>query len=170
MLGGFLSSGDIHHPAPCFAGKAQNRPNDEDLNKAKNFAQLISGSLMGSNRVHQHLNKNLGVEREFGFYNLIGLVGSSDSMIRLLGSKPRCNHDKCQFCNLCVRECPMDNISLNSFPALKDNYIRCYRCVNACPSKAFSANWWFGNIVLTALYNKSFLQWFGDASKRSIVD
>jgi ferredoxin len=56
----------------------------------------------------------------------------------------------------------MDNITLHSYPILGDRCIRCYRCLNGCPQKAFAADWRFADPLLMFLYNATFMRWFGD--------
>lgn len=47
--------------------------------------------------------------------------------------------EDCINCNLCVKLCPMKNLSSSNKGILQnDNCILCYRCVNACPQKAIT--------------------------------
>ncbi|NLT52636.1 MAG: 4Fe-4S binding protein [Ignavibacteria bacterium] len=165
VIGGFLSLGKIHHPAPCLVGKTPNRPNEDDLNKAENFAFALSKYLSGHSVSHPNINDKQRLKHKMGFYNLVGIIGSSDKIIRFLEPKPINNQNICKQCNLCVRECPVNNISMDPYPKLSDKCIRCYKCLNSCPVNAFSVNWRFGNVVLFALYNEFFMRWFGEYEK-----
>lgn len=165
VLAGLLSPGQVRHPAPCLVGKTPNRPNIDDLFKAKNFALTLSKSLGNNTVSHSHTSLKLGLKQKYGFYNLVGLVGSSNKMIRILEPKPKNNQEKCKQCNACVQACPVNNISSNPYPKLDSNCIRCYRCLNVCPSKAMSVNWNVSNVILWALYNETFMRWFGNYEK-----
>ncbi len=45
--------------------------------------------------------------------------------------------DSCILCNLCVTNCPVDNLFLKDNKInSNDNCILCYRCVNICPTKS----------------------------------
>lgn len=157
VVDGYLTLGEIHHPAPCIAGKSPDRPNAEDLNQAKRFASSMI-QRMDSTQEMQHN----GLNQKKGFYSLVGKVASSERLIRILEPKPKLDAMKCQQCQLCARECPMENITVDPNPVLGHTCIRCYRCVNVCKNKALSVNWWFGNLVILALWNKHFMHWFGE--------
>jgi flavodoxin/ferredoxin len=157
VIGELLVIGEVHHPAPCIVGKSPGRPNLEDLNNAKRFASaMIQG--MGS----PHERGFNGLKSKKGFYNLIGWIASSDRLVRFLEPKPKLQQSNCNQCQLCVRECPMDNISMIPYPVLGSKCIRCYRCLNVCENKALSANWRIGNAVVFTLWNEKFMQWFGE--------
>lgn len=48
--------------------------------------------------------------------------------------------DDCINCNLCVKICPMKNLTPSDEGIIQNNNcIICYRCVNACPKKAITA-------------------------------
>jgi flavodoxin/NAD-dependent dihydropyrimidine dehydrogenase PreA subunit len=161
VIGGFLTRGELHHPAPCMIGRMRGRPNQEDLARAQHFAKLVvehisagrSGSLVES--------RPDALKPRRGFYDLVGLV-AIDSLLRLLLPEPKLNPALCDKCQWCVYACPMDNIVLQPYPVLRDQCIRCYRCLTGCPQKAFNVNWRFGNLVLLSLYNTIFERWFGD--------
>lgn len=49
------------------------------------------------------------------------------------------NGDLCVGCGLCVKNCPMKNISIVEGKAKgKDKCVFCYRCINLCPQKAIT--------------------------------
>ncbi len=158
VIGDFFSLGEISHPAPCLIGKTPNRPNKEDLNSATNFALTISEHL-NNKKINR---KDLKAKIKKGFYNIVGSIAGSDWVIQTLVPKPKNIKEKCKQCNLCVKECPIDNIKLNPYPILNNKCIRCYRCLNVCPSKAFNVNWTLGNIIISALWNETFLKKFGE--------
>ncbi|MBN1776968.1 MAG: EFR1 family ferrodoxin [Clostridiales bacterium] len=47
--------------------------------------------------------------------------------------------DDCTGCGLCVKNCPMRNLSLeNGKAAAHGNCTKCYRCINSCPERAIA--------------------------------
>ena len=101
------------------------------------------------------------LEPGYGFYDLVARM-SPDSMVRRLMPAPRLNRDKCDECQWCLHECPMDNISMQPFPEIGHQCIRCYRCSTGCPQQAFDVDWRIGNLVVLSMYNTAFERWFGD--------
>lgn len=81
---------------------------------------------------------------------LLGRPTIENGMIKALG--PKVNPDKCIGCDICVRVCPMKNISLvesqktkdrpsNSKKALTgDHCTVCLACVHACPQQAMTTH------------------------------
>ncbi|MBD3345684.1 MAG: hypothetical protein GF401_11540 [Chitinivibrionales bacterium] len=161
IIGGFLSRGTLYHPAPCLLGRIPNRPNDEDLSRAKRFANAINRHILNNKSGLISESHHTTLKRKNGFYDLVALI-CRDSFLRFALPKPKHNIQKCNKCGLCAKECPMDNITLNPFPVVSTECIRCYRCLAVCPQKAFNANWWQGNIAIQFFYNTVFERWFGD--------
>ena len=161
VIGGFLTRGELHHPAPCMNGRMRGRPNQEDLTRAQHFTRSVvehistgrSGALLDS--------RPDALKPRWGFYDLVALI-SVDSLLRLLLPEPKLNHTLCNECQWCVYACPIGNINLQLYAILGDQCIRCYRCLTGCPQKAFNANWRFGNLVILLIYNTIFERWFGD--------
>ena len=161
VIGGFLTRGEVHHPAPHMIGQFPGRPNESDLAKAQQFAIAIAeyvstgclDNLVQSRADYQKLGR--------GFYDFVGWV-SSDRVLRLLMPAPKPIPGKCDLCRLCVCQCPLDNITLNSYPVLGDCCMRCYHCLTVCPQQAFEADWRLADPFLRFLYNRLFLRWFGD--------
>lgn len=156
ILDSHFTLGEIFHPAPCIFGNSKDRPNIKDLNQVREFAINLSKYI-----AEGKVAKNRSLKNKLGFYNLVGLIGSSDKVIRFLVPKPKLNFNKCKKCSLCKNECPVNNIVLNHHPKLNRNCIRCYRCQTVCPSKAYEVNWRYGNIVVSTLWNKTFMKTFG---------
>ena len=161
VIGGFLTRGELHYPAPCLVGRFRGCPSQEHLARARRFAGLVlehvtagrSGPLLD---IHRD-----ALKPGRGFYDLVASV-SSDPLLRRLLPAPKIDRDRCNECLWCVDECPMGNIAMQTSPMLGDHCIRCYRCLTGCPQKAFDANWLFGNLVCLSLYNTAFERWFGD--------
>jgi len=161
VIGGFLTRGELHHPAPCLIGRMRGRPNQEDLARAQHFAKSVVDHISAGRSGPLVESRRDALKPRRGFYDFVGLV-SVDSLLRVLLPEPKLNPILCDKCQWCVDACPMDNIVLQTYPVLADHCIRCYRCLTGCPQKAFNANWRFGNLVLLSLYNTIFERWFGD--------
>ncbi len=157
IVGTFFTLGEVSHPAPCIQGKAKGHPNREDLLDARDFAcSLLKQSNSKSHIIHG------GIKPKKGFYNIVGAISSSDTLIRILEPKPKHCRSKCSKCKLCLSHCPMDNIEVKSNLKIGNKCIRCYHCMGVCPNSALSVNWWYGNLVVTALWNRHFMKWFGE--------
>lgn len=161
VVGGFLTRGELHHPAPCLQGRMPGRPNADDLAQARRFAAAVI----------EHVSTGVGgVVAESrpgtfkpgrGFYDLVASI-STDGFLRRMLPEPKPDPARCNQCRWCVYECPMHNITLQPYPMLGDHCIRCYRCLTGCPQKAFVADWRLGNLAVLAFYNTTFERWFGD--------
>lgn len=161
VISGFFSLGEIHHPAPCILHKSPNRPNQSDLDKAKSFAFGLLEHIADTSKAIPNSRPD-SLKQRYGFYNVVGVIGMLDGVIRMLVPKPKHNQTKCSKCVLCVKECPMNNINMRPYPKLQSSCVRCYRCQNICPSQAFSSNWWYGNSVVLSLWNTFFMGLFGE--------
>jgi ferredoxin len=142
-------------------GQFTGHPTETELFQARQFAvgiaEYVSAGFTGNILDSRHDSLN----QRWGFYDFVGLT-SSDRMLRRLMPEPKPVPGKCDQCNLCVYQCPIDNITVNSYPILGDRCIRCYHCLTVCPQKAFEADWRFADLFLQILYNRHFMRWFGD--------
>ncbi len=160
VLGGFLARGTVSHPAPSLYGRLPGRPNGKDLEEARRFAEEIAEHLAEGRLSPVRSSRPDTFKLHNGFYDLVALI-STDAVLRFLMPAPKLDTSRCNQCRWCVLECPVDNIALNPYPTLGQDCIRCYRCVNGCPQKAYSADWRIGNRIVYAFYNKTFTRWFG---------
>jgi flavodoxin/ferredoxin len=161
VIGGFMGRGTVHHPAPCLIGRLPNRPNADDLLKAKRFA-LAMGEHVGSGRKDpMPLTRKDALKATLGFYQLVGLI-AQPWLLRIILPKPKLDQARCTQCRICARECPTKSINLTPYPVLGSTCIRCYHCQNICPEKALSESWWYGNLVILSLYNRILSRLFGD--------
>jgi flavodoxin/NAD-dependent dihydropyrimidine dehydrogenase PreA subunit len=161
VVGGFLTRGELHHPAPCLRGRMPNRPNAEDFAEARRFATAVIEHVSASRPGPVAESRPDALKPRGGFYDLVALI-STDGFLRLMLPEPKPDIARCNQCKWCVYECPMHNITLQPYPILGDQCIRCYRCLTGCPQQAFDANWRLGNLAVWAFYNTTFERWFGD--------
>lgn len=94
--------------------------------------------------------------RRRGFHRLSVLIGKSQSALwpqveKRAASDVRISAD-CTRCGLCVRICPMQNLTLGKDGIGQEGKCAvCYRCVNACPARA----------ITTLLHQKPGKQYLG---------
>jgi flavodoxin/NAD-dependent dihydropyrimidine dehydrogenase PreA subunit len=161
VIGGFMSRGMVHHPAPCLIGRLPNRPNSEDLAHARNFALAVDRHLQSGNKGTMPESRPDALKPTWGFFQLIGLI-AKPFLLRILLPKPKLDESRCNKCKICAKECPAKSITLTPYPVLDGHCIRCYHCQNVCPQKALNESWWYGNLVILFLYNTIFARLFGD--------
>jgi len=169
VAGGFFSRGHVHHPAPVLRDRDAGRPAPADLADAANFGSALAEHLKGGRDGLVEGSRPDTVKAGFGFYSIVGAIGA-DWFLRLSVPKPKLDTEKCTKCGWCAEECPVGNITMDPYPVLGGQCIRCYHCLNGCPEHAFGANWKWGNIAPWMLYNQTFCRWFGEAgSERASV-
>ena len=75
-------------------------------------------------------------------YQMAGLFGQRlyfGHKTKEYSSKLKINSDKCVGCGLCVKLCPMNNITVAQGKAVSGNQCTmCYRCINKCPKQAIT--------------------------------
>jgi flavodoxin/NAD-dependent dihydropyrimidine dehydrogenase PreA subunit len=161
VVGGFLARGELHHPAPCLAGRMANRPDEQDLARARRFAEAVAEHAAADRPGPVSGSRPDALKPRRGFYELVAKL-STDGFLRLVLPEPKLDETECSQCGWCVEACPVDNIVAEPYPVLGGQCIRCYRCLTGCPREAFAANWTFGNLATWSLYNTAFERWFGD--------
>ncbi len=161
VMAGFKARGTVHHPAPCLMGRMPERPDQKDLTHARVFAESLDDHLQSGRSGPVPETSRYALRRTWGFYDLVSLI-AQPFLLRILLPRPRIDQSLCKQCTICARECPMKSISLDPYPILDDQCIRCYHCQNICPQKAVTSSWLFGNIVIFTLYNTLFARLFGD--------
>ncbi len=168
VVGGFLSPGEVHHPAPALNGWKPGHPNTGDLARARCFALALAEHVALGRSGPLAESRPDALRPGWGFYNLVALI-APDPILRFMLPEPRLDKRRCDQCQRCVCECPVQNVTLEPYPVLGSQCIRCYRCLTSCPEQAFEANWQLGNLCILALYNKVFVRWFGDSESSERV-
>jgi len=161
VIGGFMSRGMVHHPAPCLIGRLPKRPNREDLAQAQTFALAVARHIQSGNAGTMPESRPDALKPTWGFFQLVGLI-AKPFLLRILLPKPQLDQSRCNQCQLCAKECPVQSIKLEPYPVWDGRCIRCYHCQNVCPKKALNESWWYGNLVILSLYNTIFARLFGD--------
>jgi flavodoxin/NAD-dependent dihydropyrimidine dehydrogenase PreA subunit len=161
VLGGFVTRGQVSHPAPHMVGQFPGRPCEVDLNHARDFTKALVDHVSKNRKGPLSESRPDALKLGLGIYDLMGWI-ISDEVSRILMPEPKADPVKCDKCRWCVLECPMDNIIMDKLPILGDRCIRCYHCMIGCPQDAFDADWRFADPFLMLLYNATFMRWFGD--------
>ena len=161
VIGGFMGRGMVHHPAPCLIGRLPNRPHQEDLAQARTFALAVDRHLQSGNAGTMPDSRPDALKPTWGYFQLIGLI-AKPFLLRIVLPKPQLDPGRCNPCQICAKECPAQSITLAPYPVVDGRCIRCYHCQNVCPQKALNESWWYGNLVIFALYNTFFARLFGD--------
>lgn len=164
VVGGFLCRGTLFYPVPCLVGRFPGRPNDQDLSKAKEFAQNLLDHLSSGISGPMKDSRADAFKHGTGFYQFVGTM-INDSLLRFLMPKPKVDEHKCTECNWCVAACPTHSMNLSPKPVVAKTCFRCYRCVTGCPEDSLSVKWGLSNFIVWTLYNETFERWFGDIQK-----
>ena len=168
VMAGFLCRGTCYYPVPCLVGRCPDRPNEQDLLKAKEFAQNILTHLSSGKDSTMPESRPDAFKHGLGFYQIVGTF-INDPLLRFLMPKPKVDENTCTECKWCEEECPTNSIKLSPKPIVSDTCFRCYRCLTGCPEKAMSVNWGISNFIVWTLYNQTFERWFGDLQKGESV-
>lgn len=118
------------------------RPNVNDLQKAKAFATAINDNSQLS-IIHCQLKELLDEKRELRPY-YIPKTDENDEAKKLrkefLKAHPVVNPDRCTSCGTCIVSCPMGSIQLNDdkLPEVTGICIKCCACVRNCNFSAMT--------------------------------
>ncbi len=162
VVGGFLARGELFYTAPCLIGRFAGRPDENDLEKAREFAVSLGVHVSSGREGPLPGSRPDALKPGWGFYDFVGLT-ITDGLMRLTMPKPKFDETLCDGCGRCVSACPTGNIVLDEgFPVLGKDCIRCHACLHECPNDAITVSWKLGNPLLFTLYNTKFATWFGD--------
>lgn len=122
---------------------AQNRPDEVDLIKCKEFAQMINTKL-----------EDLSKKTTFSDIDVPGNFPYKERKPSPAMVHPRTDYDLCNLCGSCVEVCPTNAISINdSEIKTNESCIWCCACVKHCPNEARI----FDNPVVDVFREKLFL-------------
>ena len=164
VIGGFLGRGTCFYPIPCLKGRFPERPDEQDLEKAKAFARAVLDHIDAGIAGPVPDSRPGALRHGLGFYNIVGSI-LNDPLLRFLMPKPKADEHKCTKCGWCVAECPTKSIVLDPVPTFAKTCYRCYRCMTGCPEDALSVKWGISNFMVWTLYNRTFEYWLGDVRK-----
>lgn len=167
VVGGFLCRGTCFYPVPCLVGRFPDRPNEEDLSEAKDFAKNLLTHLSSGKAGPMPDSRPDAFKHGIGFYKIVGAM-LNDPLIRFLMPKPKVDESKCAECDWCEAECPTNSMKLSPMPVVAKTCIRCYRCLTGCPENALSVKWGISNFAVWTLYNQTFERWLGDVQQGEI--
>ena len=71
--------------------------------------------------------------------DLMWLLGTSSFLWKILSKKGRLfavDREKCTQCGICVKLCPVGNVTMDEYPVFHDRCQQCMRCIAFCPSEA----------------------------------
>lgn len=101
----------------------------QKLDRAKEELQFITKELLQKKKVYRV------TEGSMAFLKSAFINKGFNKLART--TKPFYVTDKCNGCNLCVRNCPADTIRLdNGKPVWNQKCYQCLRCINECPQTA----------------------------------
>ncbi len=169
VIGGFLTRGEIHYPAPCVVGRFPKRPNADDLLSARHFVAEINEHISaGRTGLIPHSRPDTMKPRGM-FYSAVALI-STDGFLRRSLPEPKFDSSRCNRCQWCAYECPVHNIILQPYPIFGRQCIRCYRCLTGCPKNAFHVDWRLANLLVGSIYNVPFERLFGDVKPDELIN
>jgi flavodoxin/ferredoxin len=168
ITGGFLSRGECFYPIPCLVNRFPGRPDDQDLESARQFASFLMMHLAAGPCGPMPQTRPDAHRHGLGFYQIMAVM-LKEPLMRLLMPEPSVNPEICTQCGWCEKECPTQSITLEPNPVIGGNCIRCYRCCTGCPEKAFNPiKWGISNFMTWTLYNTTFERYLGDVKAGEI--
>jgi ferredoxin len=109
---------------------AQNRPSNDDLNKAEEFGKSIVDKMKNTNTL-----KEISIKISQGKLPLMAKIVPKNSA-RIFTKTPFVDISKCNHCNVCEKLCPMSAIDKETLEIDEEQCLRCFCCVRRCPKKA----------------------------------
>ncbi|MDR3598142.1 EFR1 family ferrodoxin [Clostridium sp.] len=109
---------------------AQNRPNNDDLNKAEEFGKSIMEKMQNINNL-----KDISLKIPQEKLPLMAKIVPKNSA-RIFTKTPFVDMSKCNHCNVCEKLCPISAIDKETLEIDQEQCLRCFCCVKMCPKKA----------------------------------
>ncbi len=106
------------------------RPNEDDLEVARRYAELVYNRFTGKDAHISHIS-----DPEISEDKLNKIKLSVDVGIKV----PKFDNNFCTSCGLCKNLCPVDAIKLEKMRVNRHRCIKCFRCVFNCPEDALNA-------------------------------
>ncbi|MBD3255059.1 MAG: hypothetical protein GF383_08190 [Candidatus Lokiarchaeota archaeon] len=121
--------------APHFYEESDYFPEQKIVDLVSQFVQLLENRVKNPPE-WEEMKKNLNYQKRL-IKLLNPLVKSPFS--NAVFTKIKINHELCNECALCVKNCPTGAIDLNTGPSINKDCIKCYNCVKVCPTGAISS-------------------------------
>ena len=116
----------------AFSGKrAPGRPDKDDLDIIRSFAQQIARKVVGLEAIPEPVHVR-GIEPIPPYYQPLGTDGRPAVFLK---AKPKITED-CVNCGKCVKACPMGSITDNGGWKVEGICIKCQACIKICPVDA----------------------------------
>jgi hypothetical protein len=97
VVGGFLTRGELHHPAPCLHGRMPARPNADDFTQARRFAAAVIEHVTAGRTCAVSESRPDTFKPRGGFYDLVAFI-STDGFLRLMLPEPKPDPARCNQC------------------------------------------------------------------------
>lgn len=130
VVGGFLTRGQVSHPAPAMHGQFPGHPNADDLDRARDFALAVAEHVSTGRSGALPESRTDALKPGWGLPNSMALM-TADEAMRLVLSEPKVDPAKCDQCQWWVYACPMDNITVPPEPVL-GNRCNAFKYVVRC--------------------------------------
>lgn len=116
---------------------AVNRPDQNDIQIARDFGQQIRAKMLTIDRS----DINTAVIKQTGASYALGMLLNTSHVIlpqaggKMALKKPVVDAQRCTRCNACVKRCPTLAIDQTSLTTTMSRCIQCCACVRVCPTK-----------------------------------
>lgn len=143
ILGGLKIEGSDDYPQGRELGINKGRPDENDLDAAREFVDLI----LEARKEGRHLSPDLLASNTPFFAENRGKPRRAviSRLRRPVEGKIVFDPNQCIFCVTCIQSCPTKSIKRGTRTPEFDwkciDGVRCYQCVRVCPGKAFTVRY-----------------------------